>query len=239
MSGGRTLTRRGRRLAPLLGLLLLLVLAGFLWRSAFSSEPVESTLVGNARATVVRTETTRNTSLLVGAVALTSLGFGIVGALFTASRSRAVSRRRTWGIGATVAMIVAALATGAIVATRSSPRAAPSRGALSHTDFRTTAGFVTAMEAAGLGCAEKRPAHLGRGAVDSIVCSVPWDADIRDGHDDVVVTVWRSGDERDRWLDRDVEQDTPAVVGSAWGATCEFRSTCALIAHRLRSTEGG
>lgn len=237
--GRRTATARRHKVVPLLGLALALLLAGLFWRLAFTRRSVESTLFGNAQVTVVRTETTQNRFLLVAAIIVLSIGIGIFVALITRGRwGRAPgARRRGWIAGAVAALIVATVMSGTVVATRGAPTSPSARGALSHTDFRTTSELTTAMDDAGLGCAETRPARPGEPAEDAVVCSVPWGADIRDGHDDVVAIVWRSDAERDTWLSN-VEDDTPLVVGSTWAAVCEFRSTCGLIAHRLRPVEG-
>jgi hypothetical protein len=133
-------------------------------------------------------------------------------------------------------LIIAAVVTTAAVAGSESSTPVADRPSLALPPFRTTFEFTAAMRAEDLACARTRRAPAEGSAV-AIVCSIPSPADIRDGHDDVLVTLWRSVAARDGWLTEHVENQALVVVGPEWAATCEFRSTCALIVHRLRTVE--
>jgi hypothetical protein len=70
---------------------------------------------------------------------------------------------------------------------------------------------------------------------DSRVCRQPNPADIRDGHDEVLVAIFAGGSARDRWTSGVHNDDVYAVIGPKWVATCEFQATCA----RIQASIGG
>jgi len=230
-----------RRLTALGTLAGTLLIAWLLWSAGTTSAQVETTtIVGHAQATIMRTETTMDAPLVVGSVALLGAGMGTVIGLLTApatTREVLPRWRRPARFGTITALLVAVLATGALIATAGGPAPRSARGILSRSSFRAMSGFTAAMQAAGLACNQTRPAEAGGGVADAMLCAVPWEADIRDGHDEVLVALFGSSTDVDGWLGRNVEAGTPVVVGRDWVATCEFRSTCALIGHRLRDVE--
>ena len=215
-------------------LLLALVTAAVLTSAAYTTHDIHSVLIGHAQAHVTRTITARSDALWAIAISIAAIGTGVAVGLVTPSGTGRSAARIRYALGA--ALLVVAAGWGTSLLRSGSDAETPTRGVLSRTTFGSTTYFAEAMEVSGLGCARMRPAPIDEPHARAITCSVPWNADIRDGHDDVFVAVWSSG-EPGEWLLDNVSAKTPAIAGRDWIATCEFRSTCALIGDRLHEVD--
>lgn len=104
--------------------------------------------------------------------------------------------------------------------------------------FQDTGEVVAALARAGMPCSSAAPAPAGpRGDLfmQSRTCGQPNPADIRDGHDEVLVQIFASSSARDRWTETVAHDDVYAVIGPTWVATCRFEGTCA----RIQASIGG
>ena len=104
--------------------------------------------------------------------------------------------------------------------------------------YESVHAVVRALGSSGMPCAEvaEAPAN-GTTALFAAarVCRQPNPADIRDGHDEVVVAIFAGGSPRNEWTDRVGNDDVYAVIGPRWIARCEFQATCA----RIQASIGG
>jgi hypothetical protein len=104
--------------------------------------------------------------------------------------------------------------------------------------YENVGAVISALRTAGMPCAEMAAAPAGK--MDGVfmereVCRQPNAADIRDGHDEVLVAIFSSGSARSRWTAAVAHDDVYAVIGPGWVSTCEFQATCA----RIQASIGG
>ena len=104
--------------------------------------------------------------------------------------------------------------------------------------YESVSAVVDALRSSGMPCAETAAAPAAATTqffADSRTCRQPNPADIRDGHDEVVVSIFAGGGMRDRWTSEIDHDEVHAVIGPRWVATCDFQATCA----RMQALIGG
>jgi hypothetical protein len=104
--------------------------------------------------------------------------------------------------------------------------------------YENVGAVISALRTAGMPCAEMAAAPAGKMDglfVEQEVCRQPNRADIRDGHDEVLVAIFSSGSARSHWTATTDHDDLYAVIGPGWVTTCEFQATCA----RIQASIGG
>jgi hypothetical protein len=184
--------------------------------------------VGNGVGRYVDVTTTRDTPIAVAAWLALAAGFG----------AWAWILRRSGGGVTRVPLVIAA---AGVVVTGYLWVASPLLAGDGFSDserYENAGAVIGALRPSGMPCAEMAAAPAGRTAglfVEREVCRQPNAADIRDGHDDVLIAIFSSGSARARWTAAVDHDDVYAVVGPRWVTTCEFQATCA----RIQASIGG
>jgi len=190
--------------------------------------------VGNGVGRYIDVTTSTDTKLAAAAWLALAAGTGVwvwlVGRSVEPAKS-SMARRR----------IPALIGTAVVVSTAYLWVAAPLLAGDGFEDserYEDVHAVVRALGSSGMPCAEVGAAPANELAVlfaDGRVCRQPNPADIRDGHDEVVVATFAGDAARKEWTDRVGNDDVYAVIGPRWVTTCEFQATCA----RIQASIGG
>jgi hypothetical protein len=183
--------------------------------------------IGNGVARYIDVTTTSDTKIAAAAWLTLAAGAGAWAWIF--GRSSGTGRRVP-----TVLAAIVALVTGYLWV------AAPLLAGDGFSDserYSDVPAVIGALHASGMPCTALGQAPNGDAELfaDSQVCRQPNPADIRDGHDEVIVATFAVGSARDRWTAQVRHDDVYAVIGPRWVATCDFQATCA----RIQAAIGG
>ena len=184
--------------------------------------------IGNGVGTYIDVTTTTDTAISTAAWLALAGGAG----------AWALLLRRSTVAGGRIAALTAA---GLVVVTGYLWVASPLLAGDGFSDFeryRDVPAVVSALSSSGMPCAQLAAApatNSNEFFADSRVCRQPNPADIRDGHDEVVVSTFASDATRRQWIADVGHDDVFAVIGPRWLTTCEFQATCA----RIQAAIGG